>query len=133
MVAGSSFELGVAGDVIAVRVRVRHDEGHRVASVSLQPARDDTLHHLVDIGAAGAGVEHEDPGLAEDQIEKRLLVVRAARLPEDDEIGVVLVHLEVRIGRAVGPAHLPPVGKDTRRYAGAVWLRRLSGGHRDER
>src|SRR5580765_4148457 len=87
--------------MVAVGVRVRRDESRNGFAVYLGPAlerRGDRVRHA---GASCSGIDKQRLSVAEDQIEKRLLVVRAARLPQDVEIRVVLVKPEIRLS---GPA-----------------------------
>ena len=114
---GQRLELRVAGDVVAVRMRVNDHEGHRRAVFPGGPFRDQ-LHdhrrrrnHLVAVGvglAPGhAGIFEQRHAVAEHQEEKRLLGVDAARLAQDVEVLVVLLHLPVRHRDAVRAAALP--------------------------
>ena len=95
-------------------------------AVRLGPAlerRGDRVGHA---RAPGSGVDEQRLPVAEDQIEKRLLVVRAARLPEDIEIGVVFMEPEVRLS---GRARIRRLGPTFRQRSplesSAVWLRSL--------
>ena len=91
-------EALVTRRVIAVRVRVRDDQLRRRrsgCSASATWRSRSITTGAVSIGA-GAGVLEQRLVAAEDQIEERLLVVDAARLPQDEEVRVVLVHLERR-------------------------------------
>jgi GT2 family glycosyltransferase len=56
---------------------------------------------------ADQGVEHEHLVVTEDQVDEGLFVMRAARLAEDEEVGIVLMDLEVRLFGAIGSGDGP--------------------------
>ncbi len=82
--ADDVLELGIATDVIAVAVRVRHDQ----PLTGQQPVDD-----RPELRMAGPGVEEEGPLGAEQQIDERPLEVGPQRLPDDHGAVVVPVHL----------------------------------------
>ena len=82
------------------------DERDRTAAAAGRPALDDWSHRTGDIRLLRPGIDEHRAALAEQQVEKRFLEVRAARLPEDEEIGVVFVdskHRRFRTRRARDP------------------------------
>src|ERR1051325_11733223 len=110
-------------------VRVRRDQSwHAAAVATIGPAFERVTNSVGDLRSLCAGVEQQRLISAEDQIKKWLLIIRASRLAEDVEIGVVLVQPEVRCRGArfagLGPADRERAALET----SAVGLRRLCSG-----
>src|SRR5712692_349739 len=90
------LELGIAGGVIAVAVGV-HDEQRKLeAAVGRRPVRHRLADGVRHVRRLRSGVHEEGAPAAEEEIEERLLEIRAARLAEDHEVVVVLVGPEHR-------------------------------------
>jgi hypothetical protein len=87
---GKCRELGVARGVIAVAVRVDHQE-RKVRGLGAQELGDDSDG----IDRTRTSVHEQRAGRAEDQIEERLLVMGAAGLAQDVKGGIVFVNLPV--------------------------------------
>ena len=60
-----------------------------------------------------ANPREQRPLLSEYQVQKRLLIVDASRLPQDIEVGVVLVHLPAGHVGAVRSARSPALGQQS--------------------
>lgn len=89
-------KLRVSRYVIAVRVGVGHDERGHLAAMTIGPALQRVPHGAGDVGILRSAIEQESPPVAEQQIQERLLVVGAAGLAKNEQIGVVLVQVKVR-------------------------------------
>src|SRR5690349_14592328 len=105
---------------------MRGDQSRDWLAMSVGPAlecRGDRIGHACALGAA---VDEKSLAVAEDQIEKWLLIVGAARLPKDVEIGVVFVKTEVGLPSRAGVWRFGPTWRQGTAFeAGAVRLRRL--------
>jgi hypothetical protein len=126
-------ELGVAGDVIAVSVAMRHHEVDRRAPLAGEPGTQQCVDRCGDVDVAGPGVEEQRTVVAEEEIEERLLVIRARRLAQDEEIRVVRLDPERRHARAVGSARVPRGGQLSRLqlWYGVPEMRARQGRDRD--
>ncbi len=110
-------ERGVARRVVAVAVRMSDDERQRAAAVRGRPTATCVGDGRRDVGAFRAGVDEQRAVSSEEQVEERLLEIRAARLAEDEEVLVVFVRLEIglRAMRSRRPAGRQCPGLDGRR------------------
>ncbi len=97
----------VSGGVVAVRVRVDHDQGDALTLFARQPPRDQLVRHGGGIARARSGIDQHRAFAAEQEIQERLFVVDAAAFPEDIEVGVVFVDLPVGNLQAVRTAGDP--------------------------
>ncbi len=70
------------------------DERHGPLATSFGPTTQDRAHRAAYVRRRGAGVDEERLLFAEDQIQERLLEIRAPGLAEDEEVPVVLVDAE---------------------------------------
>ena len=100
-------KLRVSGYVITVRMGVGHDERWHLAAMPIGPALQRVAHGAGDVGILRSAIEQESPPVAEQQIQERLLVVGAAGLAKNEQVGVVLVQVKVR-PRLAPFAHLRP-------------------------
>src|SRR5947199_1229617 len=78
-----AFELGITGGVVAVRVRMHHNERNRIFLVTLGPLRDDTHHGACRIDLPGTRVFQQSSIATEYQVEERLLIMCAPRLAQN--------------------------------------------------
>src|SRR5215472_7966751 len=104
------FQIFVTGDVITVAVRVSYDQRNAVAIIPLQPLVNLTLYHPSNVGLSRARIKQKSLLFSEEQVEKRLLIIRAPRFTQDIEIRVVLVYLIMGFARALRAADLPTAG-----------------------
>ena len=100
-------KLRVSGYVITVRMGVGHDERWHLAAMPIGPALQRVAHGAGDVGILRSAIEQERPPIAKQQIQERLLVVGAAGLAKNEQVGVVLVQVKVR-PRLAPFAHLRP-------------------------
>jgi len=119
----STHELAVTRHVVAVSVAMGDNECHRLACapVPREPRPNESVDRSGDIHAPCPGVEQQRALLTEQQIEKRLLVVRTCRLAQDIEVGVVRVHPELRRARAVRTAGVEARGQLTQLLGCGRW------------
>src|SRR5215813_5623621 len=61
------FQIFIAGDVIAMAMRVSYDQRNALAIVPLQPLVNLTLYHPNHVGLSGARIKQEGPLLPEEQ------------------------------------------------------------------
>src|SRR5688572_2639276 len=77
-------------------------------TVSLPPGLDDAIDVLLQVEIRlRAGVQQQGAVIAEDQVQEGRLVVTAERLPQDVEVFVEGVDLQVALARAVRAAADP--------------------------
>src|SRR6185503_10537100 len=93
----ATVELVVAGDVVGVRVGVRHDQLVRAARVVGQPAVEQCVHsgaqgELVVISGR-AGIQQQRSVIAAKQVQERCFVVNGLVLPKNEGVCVVGMHL----------------------------------------
>ena len=127
------LELRVARNVIAVGVGVRDDERDRGAVIALAPVVQDGGDGARGLGLAGTGIFKQSAVAAEDQIEKRLFVIRAAGFAEDVEVFVVLMNLPIGDLDAIGAAGDPVIRQGARAHARSIGLRSLGERNRGEK
>src|SRR6516165_2527737 len=111
--------------MVAVSMGVRDYQRHRLALVSPEPGVNHNTYVTAYFGLARASVEQKRLILAEEQVEKWLLIVGAARLAYYIEVLVVLVNLELRYFYAFGSAKQPGTWQYTSPDSCPIGLRRL--------
>ena len=90
---GAVAELGVAGVMIAVPVRVRDDQADRTVAVAGAPIGDQPIDGRPDREAAGPAVDQHGAVAAENEIEEGRFEIRPDRLADDEGVGVDPLHL----------------------------------------
>ncbi len=118
------LELHVAHPVVAVTVAVGDDQRNRVSMVGFQPVGDHAVYRRAHLQAAGPGVEQQGAVLAEQQVEEGGLEVGLHRLADDVGVGVVALHLRLRLG---GHGPVDP-GLEQRLGGGQAGQRQDQGG-----
>jgi hypothetical protein len=105
---------------------VGNDDGDALAMIALEPV----MHHMLQLGrqvaVARAGIPEQSALCAEDQIEKRHLRIRAAGLAQDEEVGIVLMHLPLGNFHALRSAGGPLCGKRAALQVAAVGIGKLA-------
>src|SRR5579862_9222080 len=92
---------------------MRDDERNRRSPVAFAPLRDNAVDGFGYVILTGSGVLQQRAVFSEEQIQKRLLVIRTAGFANDIEIRIVGVHLPFRHGSTVGASGDPVRGKIT--------------------
>ena len=92
----SGLELRVAGDVIAMAVRMHDHQRDRSSSMKRRPALEDLVYGRGNVCRLRSRIDEHRTPLPEQQIEKRLLEVRASRLSKDEQIRIVFVDAKRR-------------------------------------
>lgn len=123
----ASDELRIARDMIAVTMTVRDDEIDRLSVMSSEPGPDERVDGRGHVDVTGAGVQEQRTVIAEHQVEKRLLVVRAGCLAKDVEVRVVRSHAKWWNAGTVSAAGVP-VGVQRSRFESRVQTRWLRAG-----
>src|SRR5690348_12243431 len=93
--------------MVAVRVRVHDEQPDTFTLFARQPFRNEFFRNRGRVACAGSGINQQGSLTAEDQIEKRLFVVRTAALPKDVEVWIVFMNLPVRELQAIRSARDP--------------------------
>ncbi len=121
--ARHSLKLLVTGGVIAVAMRMDHDQRDRRVIFLLRPFGEQIHDERRRLYLARPGVLEQGFILTEDQIQKRLFGVYAAGLAQDVEVVVVGVDLPVWHGKTVRTARLEGSGQCAGLETRAVRLR----------
>ena len=119
---GAGAKLGVAGNMIVVRMRVADNQRRRFSVIAPGPLVDDARNRGRDVRFTRAGVDQQGLFAAEEKIQEGLLVIDAAVLAQNVEVGIVGVNLPLRRVAAGGPAGAPGLGKFAGADAAAIGL-----------
>ncbi len=130
------LELRIGGRVVAMAVGMDHHQRNRGVMLARRPLRHEFLHD----GRRGDrfGLSPRRPArharvfeqrllVPEDQVQKRLFRIDAARFAQDVEIFIVFMDLPVRNGYAVGAAGEPGLAEVAGRQTGLILGSRQRG------
>src|SRR5215510_2680910 len=120
-----ALKLLIPAGMVAMGMGVGDYELDGLALGSGKPLVDYLIHHLSNTGFACASVKEQGFILAEEEIQKRLLIIGAPGLPKNIEVLVIFVNLEFWDLHAFRPSEQPRFWQHSRPDSGAIWLRRL--------